>query len=270
MLASLQHSLSVGLVTSLAANNADLQTNLAKNGVLWSLLLFLFEYDYTLDESGVNTDEKSNQQKVANNLAKLSVLAIVALSGYDLKLILDPNDPLNSAIKSQNSVRKNSGGTPTGTISSGSSLKSTTSSPTSASAYTSNATNIIQNNAVHTNNFGKTSQFTSYINLNEKVSSSEEVFEPMDTPCVVEKENLASNKKYEISGTATNSIVKKIIDKLLTNFISEKLATQKESEVNKLLNVSNLLVRCKVAYIYLKMVRHTLMCIRPTDSSIFI
>lgn len=231
MFMSLQHSLSVGLVTSLAANNADLQTNLVKNGVLWSLLLFLFEYDYTLDESGVNTDEKSNQQKVANNLAKLSVLAVVALAGYDLKLILDPNDPLNSAIKSQNSVRKNSSGTSTGTTSSGSSLKSTTSSPTSASAYTSNATNIIQNNIVHANNFNKTPQFTSYINLNEKVSSSEEVFEPMETQGEVERRSLPNNKKYEIGGTASNTIVKKIIDKLLTEFISEKLATQKDSEV---------------------------------------
>lgn len=214
----------MGLVTSLAANNADLQTNLVKNGVLWSLLLFLFEYDYTLDESGVNTDEKSNQQKVANNLAKLSVLALVALSGYDLKLILDPNDPLNSAIKLQNTIRKNSSGTPTGTV-------STTSSPTSTSAYTSNATNIIQNNAIHANNFNKTSQFTSYVNLNEKVSSSEEVFEPVDLSCVVEKENLVTNKKYEISGNASNFIVKKIIDILLSRFISDKLATQKDSEV---------------------------------------
>ncbi len=33
-----------------------------KCGVLWSLLLFMFEYDYTLDESGVVTDENTNQQ----------------------------------------------------------------------------------------------------------------------------------------------------------------------------------------------------------------
>lgn len=58
----LQHSLSVSLVTSLAANNYELQCNLVKCGVLWSLLLFMFEYDYTLDESGVVTDENTNQQ----------------------------------------------------------------------------------------------------------------------------------------------------------------------------------------------------------------
>lgn len=217
----------MGLVTSLAANNVDLQTNLVKNGVLWSLLLFLFEYDYTLDESGVNTDEKSNQQKVSNNLAKLSVLATVALCGYELKLILDPNDPLNSAIKSQNLNRKNSNDT------SGSTMLSSSSSPSSTSAYTSNATNIIQNNTVHANNFSKPSNFTSYVNLNEKVSSSEEVFEPSDAVArPVEKENMANNRKYEISGISGNVVVKKIVDKLLTTFISGKLSTQSDAEVS--------------------------------------
>lgn len=52
----------MSLVTSLAANNFDLQCNLVRSGVIWSLLLFLFDYDYTLDESGVVTDEKTNQQ----------------------------------------------------------------------------------------------------------------------------------------------------------------------------------------------------------------
>lgn len=49
-------------MTSLAANNYELQSSLVKCGVLWSLLLFMFEYDYTLDESGVVTDENTNQQ----------------------------------------------------------------------------------------------------------------------------------------------------------------------------------------------------------------
>lgn len=54
----------MSLVTSLAANNFNLQCNLVKSGVIWSLLLFLFDYDYTLDESGVVTDEKTNQQVI--------------------------------------------------------------------------------------------------------------------------------------------------------------------------------------------------------------
>lgn len=54
--------MSVSLVASLAANNVDLQNNLVKCGVLWSLLTFLFDYDYTLDEGGIETEEKTNQQ----------------------------------------------------------------------------------------------------------------------------------------------------------------------------------------------------------------
>lgn len=85
-----KHALSVSLVTGLAANNMDLQNDLVRNGIIWSLLLFMFEYDYTLDESGVEADEKSNQQQAANNLARLSVTALVALAGYTLTLINDP------------------------------------------------------------------------------------------------------------------------------------------------------------------------------------
>lgn len=58
----LQHSLSINLVTSLAANNYQLQCDLIRNGVLWSILLFMFDYDYTLEESGVEIEEKSNKQ----------------------------------------------------------------------------------------------------------------------------------------------------------------------------------------------------------------
>lgn len=246
--------MSVGLVTSLAANNTDLQTNLVKNGVLWSLMLFLFEYDYTLDESGFNTDEKSNQQKYANNLARLSILAIVALCGYELKLVLDENDPLNAAIRYQNSIT-----TPTGTSSNGSSLKaSAQSSPSSSSSiapgtspYTSNATNIIQNNAVHavqlnnnnsnnnnnnTNNgnSNKTSNFTSYVGGVEKISDGEEVFESSER-LPVEKENFVSNRKYRISGNSTNMHIKEIVDRLLTKHITDKFATHSDSEVLKLL-----------------------------------
>ncbi len=39
-----------------------LQTNLHQTGVLWHLLLFLFNYDYTLEEGGVEKSESNNQQ----------------------------------------------------------------------------------------------------------------------------------------------------------------------------------------------------------------
>ncbi|XP_076821267.1 dnaJ homolog subfamily C member 13-like isoform X2 [Clavelina lepadiformis] len=59
-----------------------LQTQLFKAGVLWHLLLFLFNYDFTLEEGGVQKNEKSNQQEVANRLARLSINALAYLGGY--------------------------------------------------------------------------------------------------------------------------------------------------------------------------------------------
>lgn len=179
----------------------------------------MFDYDFTLDESGVKTEEKSNQQKLANNLSRLSILAIVALAGYDLKLVLDPDDPINAAIKSVNKNTKN--GDEVGN-------SSNQSSP-AANAYTSNAQNVIQNNHALQNNTENKSNFTSYVNIHEKVSSSEEATEP---ETVVEKQNSTSNKKYTISGTATNVVVKQIIDQLLTKYIADKLATHSDAEVS--------------------------------------
>lgn len=57
-----------------------LQVNLFQTGVLFSLLLFLFKYDFTLDEGGVETNEESNQQEVANQLAKVSIVACARLA----------------------------------------------------------------------------------------------------------------------------------------------------------------------------------------------
>lgn len=59
-----------------------LQTNLFQCGVLWHLLLYLFNYDYTLEEGGVEKSGESNQQEVSNNLARLSVRACARLGGY--------------------------------------------------------------------------------------------------------------------------------------------------------------------------------------------
>ncbi|XP_005092836.1 dnaJ homolog subfamily C member 13 isoform X2 [Aplysia californica] len=59
-----------------------LQTNLFQSGVLWHLLLYLFNYDFTLEESGVEKSQESNQQEVANHLAKMSVTACGRLAGF--------------------------------------------------------------------------------------------------------------------------------------------------------------------------------------------
>jgi len=55
--------------------------HLLQSGVLWHLLIFLFDYDFTLEESGVVTEEENSQQAVANKLAKLAVLACGRLAG---------------------------------------------------------------------------------------------------------------------------------------------------------------------------------------------
>ncbi|CAG2229949.1 DNAJC13 [Mytilus edulis] len=59
-----------------------LQTNLFQSGVLYHLLLYLFNYDYTLEEGGVEKSGESNQQEVANQLARLCVRACGRLGGY--------------------------------------------------------------------------------------------------------------------------------------------------------------------------------------------
>lgn len=66
-----------------------LQTHLYHAGVLWHLLVHLFNYDYTLEESGVQASQDTNQQEVANSLAKLSLVSLSRLGGYSQK----PNTP---------------------------------------------------------------------------------------------------------------------------------------------------------------------------------
>ena len=63
------------------AQDAQLQTCLLENGVLWHLLLFLFKYDYTLDESGVIAKSETNVQEIHNELARKCVHALRRLGG---------------------------------------------------------------------------------------------------------------------------------------------------------------------------------------------
>uniref|UniRef100_A0A6P7GW87 DnaJ homolog subfamily C member 13-like n=1 Tax=Diabrotica virgifera virgifera TaxID=50390 RepID=A0A6P7GW87_DIAVI len=55
---------------------------LLKSGALWHLLLYMFNYDFTLDEGGVEKSEEANKQEVSNMLAKKAVQACAALGGY--------------------------------------------------------------------------------------------------------------------------------------------------------------------------------------------
>lgn len=207
---------------------------------------------------------------MANNLAKLSILAIVALSGYDMKLVLDAADPLNTVIKSQQTTPKNNSigsasSSPLGGSSSTTSrqnslhasapplhlplnspvITTTTTTTSSASAYTSNSQNVIQNSlhlvqsaviaATTGSNEKGGANFKSYVNFADKNGGSLDAVtltQNGDIIAAVEKENTASNKKYSISGAASNVIVKKILDRLLTQFVANKLAGDSEMEAS--------------------------------------
>ncbi|XP_011314514.1 dnaJ homolog subfamily C member 13 isoform X3 [Fopius arisanus] len=74
-------SVATECVSSLATDSI-LQMQLLQSGALWHLLLFMFNYDYTLEEGGVERSQEENRQEVANNLAKLAVKACAKLGGY--------------------------------------------------------------------------------------------------------------------------------------------------------------------------------------------
>ncbi|XP_034177741.1 receptor mediated endocytosis 8 isoform X3 [Osmia lignaria lignaria] len=74
-------SVATECVSSLAADSV-LQMQLLQSGALWHLLLFMFNYDYTLEEGGVERNQEENRQEVANNLAKLAVKTCARLGGY--------------------------------------------------------------------------------------------------------------------------------------------------------------------------------------------
>lgn len=73
-----------------------LQTHLHQSGALWHLLLYLFNYDYTLEEGGIEKQEATNKQEVANQLARLCIKACARLGGY---LAGDKATPDNPAVK---------------------------------------------------------------------------------------------------------------------------------------------------------------------------
>ncbi|XP_078519994.1 dnaJ homolog subfamily C member 13 isoform X1 [Lissotriton helveticus] len=74
-------SLAVECVSSFAVD-FWLQTHLFHAGILWHLVAYPFNYDYTLEESGIQKSEDTNQQEVANSLARLSLLSLSRLGGY--------------------------------------------------------------------------------------------------------------------------------------------------------------------------------------------
>jgi DnaJ family protein C protein 13 len=65
------------------APDQNLQNALHQAGVLVHLLFYMFNYDFTLEEGGVERANDSNQQEVANNLARVSVRACARLAGFN-------------------------------------------------------------------------------------------------------------------------------------------------------------------------------------------
>lgn len=86
-------SVATECVSSLATDSI-LQMELFKSDALWHLLLFMFNYDYTLEEGGVERTQDENRQEVANNLAKLAVKACARLGGYMTGENKTPNNPV--------------------------------------------------------------------------------------------------------------------------------------------------------------------------------
>lgn len=65
------------------APDQPLQNALHQAGVLVHLLFYMFNYDFTLEEGGVERAGESNQQEVANQLARVCVQACARLAGYN-------------------------------------------------------------------------------------------------------------------------------------------------------------------------------------------
>ena len=60
-LSMFKHNCSVKRTNPVAYDIVMLTLSL-QAGALWHLFLFLFKYDYTLDESGVDASDETNQQ----------------------------------------------------------------------------------------------------------------------------------------------------------------------------------------------------------------
>jgi DnaJ homolog subfamily C member 13 len=64
------------------ACDSSLQNALYQSGVLVHLLFYMFNYDFTLEEGGVERTGESNQQEIANNLARYCLNACARLAGF--------------------------------------------------------------------------------------------------------------------------------------------------------------------------------------------
>nr|XP_024215378.1 dnaJ homolog subfamily C member 13 [Halyomorpha halys] len=82
---------------SALAKDVDLQLKLFQSGILWYIIPFIFLYDYTLEECGIESSQDNNQQESWNELSKLSCKACSCLAGYNDQTSESPH---NNAIRS--------------------------------------------------------------------------------------------------------------------------------------------------------------------------
>lgn len=89
----------VNCVSALSVDE-ELQMLLFHAGSVFHLMLNFFQYDYTLEEGGVERSRESNQQEVANQLAQQSVVACACLAGLlDGDLATPPNHMVRQSLQ---------------------------------------------------------------------------------------------------------------------------------------------------------------------------
>lgn len=153
---------------------------------------------------------RSTSQQASNNLAKSSVIACVALAGYNVVFKAEDKDADEPEPEAVEKPPKEIQG------------KAEVTPPNSAngSSYVANASNILANNSI-------LATAVSNMANNEPVSPGEDASE-IAKP-------VKSFSKYTVSGSPQNIVVKSIVDILLTPFIANKLAIEAEHEVLKIL-----------------------------------
>lgn len=188
----------------------------------------MFEYDYTLDESGVTINEKSNNQQMANNLSKLAIIALVALCGYEMKLLNDPKEKVMTKeppVALQN--RRNSP-----QIQGGTNLVNRNITPT----YNQNATNLIQNSIIATQSAANAETSPAIIKTIGQDNSVDGSGNESTENGKISNKDKVEPLKYSITGSPKNIITKKLMDILLTKYIADKLVVSSEKEILKILN----------------------------------
>lgn len=152
---------------------------------------------------------------MANNLAKSSVIACVALSGYNVEFKAEEREieELGEKPEAADTERPKE-------IQGKAEAPPPLTPPSSGISYTSNASNILQNNQ---------SLVTQALQKTEPASPGEDASESEKTA------SKSYNSKYTVSGNPQNIVVKSILDILLTPFIANKLAAEPESDVLKIL-----------------------------------